>query len=173
MTNWRVVHGDILDHLADGLICSANPSLNLSGGVGGAFSLRYGDEMQHYLHQFLADNQRRTMGLGTAVIAPACGSPYVAVAHAVSVDAFYDTDAESILAAYNAAILGLSQVGCRSIVSACLGCGYGRVSESAFANLARKLVQMKYPTVVDIALISTNDILAAILQRVVEQPPYG
>jgi hypothetical protein len=49
MTSWRVAHGDLLDTDADGLLCSANPSLNLSGGVGGAFSMRFGPEMQTFL----------------------------------------------------------------------------------------------------------------------------
>ena len=50
MTHWDVSHSDLLDSVADGLLCSANPNLNLSGGVGGAFALRYGDEMQSFLH---------------------------------------------------------------------------------------------------------------------------
>jgi hypothetical protein len=53
MTQWCVSSADILDAKADGLICSANPNLNLSGGVGGAFLLRYGTEMQDFLHGHL------------------------------------------------------------------------------------------------------------------------
>jgi len=37
---WYVRHGDVLDVAADALVCPANVYLNLSGGVGGAFSLR-------------------------------------------------------------------------------------------------------------------------------------
>jgi O-acetyl-ADP-ribose deacetylase (regulator of RNase III) len=37
---WRVRHGDILDVAADVLVCSANPFLTLSGGVGGSNAVR-------------------------------------------------------------------------------------------------------------------------------------
>lgn len=39
MTIWAASVGEILDLAADALICSANPQLNLSGGVGGGFLL--------------------------------------------------------------------------------------------------------------------------------------
>ena len=51
---WLVRGGDILDVSADVLICSANVYLNLSGGVGGAFLLRYGTSMQDALQDYLA-----------------------------------------------------------------------------------------------------------------------
>lgn len=43
---WIVKQGDILAEPADVLVCSANVSLNLSGGVGGEILRRYGDGMQ-------------------------------------------------------------------------------------------------------------------------------
>jgi len=33
MTQWHIVHTDILDYPAEGLLCTAIPNLNLSGGV--------------------------------------------------------------------------------------------------------------------------------------------
>ena len=49
----RLHHGDVLDVEADVLICSANVSLNLSGGVGGALMGRYGEGLQQELHGHL------------------------------------------------------------------------------------------------------------------------
>lgn len=43
---WTLKSGDILDEPADVLVCSANVFQNLSGGVGGAILLRYGDAVQ-------------------------------------------------------------------------------------------------------------------------------
>ena len=51
---WTVKQGDILNKKADVLICLANVSLNLSGGVGGEILRRYGDDMQQELHVYLA-----------------------------------------------------------------------------------------------------------------------
>ena len=76
---WRVWHGDILDVPADILICSANVYLTLSGGVGGAFLLRYGPEMQENLRQYLTARGVRHVPRGSVVEMPPCGSPYRAV----------------------------------------------------------------------------------------------
>src|SRR5262245_23289113 len=96
MTRWQVLCGDLLDLPADGLICSANPQLNLSGGVGGAFSLRHGPAMQEFLHNYLRDRQLKHILPGSVVVAPGCGSHFQAVAHAVAIDVFYGTNAALI-----------------------------------------------------------------------------
>lgn len=88
MAHWHIIHDDILDQHADGLLSSANPSLNLSGGVSGAFELRYGNAMQRYLHSYLADSDMRFLAPGKSVVTPPFGSPFLAVAHGVSIDAF-------------------------------------------------------------------------------------
>ena len=156
MTRWRIKHGDILDHPADGLLCSANPNLNLSGGVGGAFSLRYGSEMQTFLHDYLRDQSLNHIRPGDSVIAPPCGSPFIAIAHAASIDAFYDTDVDTIIKTYDSAIRGLVAQNCRTIAAACLGCGYGRVTDDTFASVSAKLRDMHYDDVTEITLVTTN-----------------
>ncbi|QDU94740.1 macro domain-containing protein [Lignipirellula cremea] len=98
MPVWQMIHGDLLDLEADGLLCSANPQRNLSGGVGGAFLLRYGPAMQTYLHDERGQREPPYVGPGQAVVAPGCGSPCLAVAHAVAIDAFYNTTTDSIAA---------------------------------------------------------------------------
>jgi O-acetyl-ADP-ribose deacetylase (regulator of RNase III) len=83
---WQLHHGDILDVPADVLVCSANVYLTLSGGVGGAFLLRYGPAMQQALFQSMADRNKRHVESGEVVTMEPFGSPYRAVLHAVAVD---------------------------------------------------------------------------------------
>lgn len=169
MTRWRVVHGEILDVPAEGLICSANPSLNLSGGVGGAFLVRFGEEMQSYLHSRLRETGSRYISPGTAIVAPPCGSPFRAVAHAVAIDAFYDTDAAKIVQAYESAIAGLLGEGCRTMAAACIGCGYGRCSTDEFRRAAYALMQSSRATPVDeFVFVTTNADLAEALTVLIE-----
>lgn len=171
MTRWHVVHGEILDVPADGLICSANPSLNLSGGVGGAFLVRYGEAMQTFLHDWLKTRSFRYLAPGDAVVAPPCGSSFRAVAHAVAIDAFYDTDAAKIVRAYEAAIEGLLAEGCRKIAAACLGCGYGRCSTEEFLQAVRTLVQSSRAAAVDeFVFVTTNADLAEALTELIDAP---
>lgn len=170
MAEWRIVHGEILDVRADGLLCSANPSLNLSGGVGGAFLLRYGSEMQTFLHDHLRRNNLRYVSPENAVVAPSCGSPYQAVAHAVAIDAFYGTNNDRIVATYQAALNALARAGCRSVVSACLGCGYGRCSPTEFASAIQRVIAIPFDNLESVTLATTNAELAELLASVMRHP---
>ena len=137
MTVWTATVGDLLDVSAEALICSANPLLNLSGGVGGALLLRYGDAMQVFLHDWLQRSGRRFVTPGTVVAVPPCGSPYRVVLHAVAIDALYHTSAELISQTYYTAFALASVNGCRTVASACLACGYGRATPETFAAAMR------------------------------------
>lgn len=101
---WQVHQGDILDVPADVLICSANVYLTLSGGVGGALLLRYGPEMQQRLNAHLQTLGTRHVAPGEVVAVDGCSSPYLAVLHAVAVDAFYESTVESVAAVVSLAL---------------------------------------------------------------------
>lgn len=52
MTIWSAWSGEIFEIEADALICSANPRLELSGGVGGELRRRFGEAMQAWDESF-------------------------------------------------------------------------------------------------------------------------
>jgi O-acetyl-ADP-ribose deacetylase len=168
MTRWQIAKGDILDFVADGLICSANVQLNLSGGVGGAILLRYGNEMQRWLHRYLGEKNLRHLPAGECVFAPSCGTSYIAVAHAISIDGFYDTNAELIDKTYLAAINGLAERKCRSIVAACLGCGYGRFPPAEFAEVIKRLCYKSYDQIDRITLVTSNQEIVEIISEILK-----
>ena len=170
MTRWHVSNADILDAKADGLICSANPNLNLSGGVGGAFLLRYGSEMQDFLHGHLRSTGQRFIQPGNAVVAPPCGSTYKAIAHAVAINAFYDTNCDFIRSAYESAIRQLAAASCRTMSAACLACGYGRCSIANFIESIEPLIAKPYSNVDIITLVTTNIELADAIAAIVAAP---
>jgi O-acetyl-ADP-ribose deacetylase (regulator of RNase III) len=138
MTIWTASVGEILELSADALICSANPQLNLSGGVGGEFLLRYGESMQQFLHEWLRRPGVRFVTPGSVVAAPSCGSTFRVVLHAVAIDAFYDTSTEVIAQAYGNAFGEAARLGCRTVASACLACGYGRATPETFVGAIRR-----------------------------------
>lgn len=168
MTRWSVIHGDLLDCKADGLICSANPHLNLSGGVGGAFALRYGGAMQSFLHSHLRELDQPFIRPGTAVLAPPSGSPFRAVSHGVSIDGFYETTTETIVQTYLQAFDQLAGAQCRSVVAACLGCGYGRVSASEFKQVIETLLNHEFP-IESVSLGTTDEELADVIRDTLER----
>jgi O-acetyl-ADP-ribose deacetylase (regulator of RNase III) len=164
MTQWHVVHADLLELPADGLVCSANPSLNLSGGVGGALLMRYGNELQEFLHAWLQQQQLRQVPPGSVVVSPGFQSPFRHIAHAVAIDVFYDTSAELIFQTYQAALQALATAGCRTIAAACLGCGYGRCPEGEFLKSIERLIATPIENVDRVTLATTNESLAEALR---------
>lgn len=175
MTTWSASVGEILDVLAEALICSANPQLNLSGGVGGELLRRYGPAMQQYLRDWLQQSSQAHVAPGTVVVAPSSGSPYRFVLHAVAVDAFYDTSAEIITQALEVALTEASRRGCRTVVSACLGCGYGRAKPELFALAVRPLMGRTLPGVERVEFRSRDaEVIEAVRQAItagIETPP--
>jgi O-acetyl-ADP-ribose deacetylase (regulator of RNase III) len=156
MTIWAASVGEILDLSADALICSANPQLNLSGGVGGEFLLRYGESMQRYLHDWLRRSACRFVTPGAVVAAPSCGSPFRVVLHAVAIDAFYDTSPDVITQAYGNAFAEASRMGCRVIASACLACGYGRATSEMFVSAIGRYLRGSVAGIERVEFRSTN-----------------
>jgi O-acetyl-ADP-ribose deacetylase len=171
MTIWKLKHGEILDLKADGLICSANVQLNLSGGVGGAILLRYGDEMQRWLHDFLREKKLKYLRPGECVIAPPSGTPYKAVAHAVAIDGFYETSPDFVEQTYGAALRELAELGCHTVVAACLGCGYGRFPASEFVKVIASVSRKVHTGIDQVTLVTTNSEIVDALRPHLGQTP--
>lgn len=155
--NWNITTGDILRFPADGLIASANPDLNLSGGVGGALLQKYGLEFQDLLRQARPAN-RRLLSPGECVVTPGPGTDFRFIAHAVAVDTFYDWTIHGIQNAYQTSIAELQARGCRTLTASCLACGYGRCSAEPFWQAIR-------PVLLD---ITTRDIHVQFVSRDIE-----
>ncbi|HXG12799.1 MAG TPA: macro domain-containing protein [Gemmataceae bacterium] len=149
---WQLSHGDILDVPADVLVCSANVFLALSGGVGGAFLLRYGDAMQAALNRYLTDRGLRSVGRGEVVEMPPCGSSYRAVLHAVAVDAFYNSSAEVVRSVIDDSLRRAAARSARRVALAAVGTGYGRLSMAEFARGLTPLLERAYPPVEEVVL---------------------
>jgi len=144
---WRVQCGNILDESADILICSANPFLTMSGGVGGAYLLRYGNAVQDELRQHLAAMNVRFAPRGSVVKTSAGGGPYAALLHAVGVDALYATTPEAIRETLRAALGMAAELNATKVTVAAIGTGYGRMSASDFARALAPLLKEDLPQV--------------------------
>jgi O-acetyl-ADP-ribose deacetylase (regulator of RNase III) len=116
--------------------------------------------MQTFLHDHLRVKRLRLIQPGQSVLAPPCGSPFTAVAHAVAIDVFYDTNADIIQATYLNSIAELIAANCTSIAAACLGCGYGRCAIDEFVKSIRGLVAHSFPLLNSVVFVTTNPDLA-------------
>ncbi|MEM9414742.1 MAG: macro domain-containing protein [Planctomycetota bacterium] len=159
-TEWRLIASDILDVAADVLICSANPHLNLSGGVGGSFLLRYGDEMQRLLHQSLEAQGKRFVDQGEVIAMPPCGSPYQAVLHAVGVDGFYQSSPKIVGDVVSKALGIADEYGAEHVALSAIATGFGRMPVADFADGIRHLLKVNYSSIrrVTICMSKPEDI---------------
>ncbi len=75
--------GDVLSEPADVLISTANPWLNLSGGVNGAIREAVGPDLQTELHELLKQQGMSALPAGNVVRSNAYTLPFKHILHAV------------------------------------------------------------------------------------------
>ncbi len=126
-------HGDILDIPADALVCSANPFLTLSGGVGGAFLMRYGGDMQDALNRELALRGVRHVPQGTMLPMLPFASPYRVVLHAVAVDGLYQSTPDIVTKLLGVCLVEARKHKAKRIAIPALATGYGKLTLEQFA----------------------------------------
>ena len=157
---WHGHQGDLLDVPAEVLVCSANVYLALSGGVGGAFLLRYGPAMQEELQEYLSRRGIRHVEQGDVVAMPPCGSPYRGVLHAVAVDGVYQSSSTVVASVLAKSLHQAAALGARTVAVAAVATGYGRMSMQDFAAGLRLVVKQTFPPLkqATIGLRSPSDI---------------
>ena len=138
-THWHIYSGDILDISADALICSANTQLNMSGGVGGAIMLRYGEQMQQELWCYRKNNNISSVPVGTVIQTTPAGTPYNLVVHAVAIDVFYQTNSNIIITTLRRALTLCAQNNAKTVALSALATGYGRYPIEKFAECIRMI----------------------------------
>jgi O-acetyl-ADP-ribose deacetylase (regulator of RNase III) len=149
---WQVHQGDILDIAADVLVCSANVYLTLSGGVGGAFLLRYGEAMQNELQQYLKDRGLRHVEQGDLIATSPCGSPYRAVLHAVAVNGFYESSASTAATLLRESLRRAAALSARSVAVPALATGHGRLTMTEFASAVAAVMGEHFPPVARVVI---------------------
>ena len=156
---WQVYQGNILDVSADVLVCSANVFLALSGGVGGAFLLRYGPAMQEALQCYLNERGIRHVERGDVISLPSCGSPYRAVLHAVAVNGFYESSPTVVAEILTESLRQAAALTASTVALTAVATGYGRMSMPDFAVGLRRVVGDAFPPLerVTIGLRSSFD----------------
>jgi len=142
--NVVVTVGDVLDAAADVLISTANPWLNMSGGVNGAIREREPD-IQSELRAHLESVGESAIPAGSVVQTSAGSLPFSHIIHAVAIDPFYDSShqivADTLTAAFNLAV----SLGAKSIAMPTLATGYGPMTIDAFARAFAESVVGRFP----------------------------
>ncbi len=161
-----VVIGDVLKTPADVLISTANPWLNLSGGVNGAIREVAGPGLQLQLHQLLHDRAVKAVPVGTVVRSDSFGLPFKHILHVVAIDPFYDTSAELVKAAFAKAMGMAIELKAATISSPMLATGYGPLSVEEFASAIAPALKDLQLQPLSLNLVVRREEHASILRKV-------
>jgi O-acetyl-ADP-ribose deacetylase (regulator of RNase III) len=139
----EVAVGDVLEASADVLISTANPWLNMSGGVNGAICEQC-PEIQQELHSWLEENFKTSIPAGTATKTSAGSLPFSHIVHAVAIDPFYDSSLELVSKTLVAAFDMVLGLGAKTVSMPTLATGFGPLSHEEFGFAFRKCIIGQY-----------------------------
>ena len=133
MTEIAVKVGDLLDEAADVIVSTANPWLNMSGGVNGAVLSRGGEKVQEELHLYLRNLGKSAVEPGTVVLTSPGPLRARQILHAVAIDPFYDSSIEAIECTLRTVLTESRRLGAKTVAMPALATGYGHLSMEQFA----------------------------------------
>ena len=154
---WSLKEGNIIDEPADVLICSANVSLNLSGGVGADLLGRFGTKMQKELHGIVAVRSPRAARQGEVFMYTGSELPYKAVLHAVAVDGWYHSSPDSVRAIIEKSFQMAMSLGARKVSLTALATGFGDLTLGDFAEALRPLLDRDFPPIKEVCIRLMED----------------
>ena len=167
--NVSVTVGDVLDAVADVLVCPANPWLNMAGGVGSAILARGGDQIRSELQSFLTSLGKPVVNSGSVILTDAGSLPFKHILHAVAIGPLYDSSIELVRQALEACFERAASLGARSISVPALATGYGQLSISSFAKAVAPIVRRDWPPLTTVNLVMFTDEIAATVREVLGQ----
>lgn len=132
--------GDVLQCPADVLISTANPWLNLSGGVNGAILSSAGPTIQDELHSYLKSLGISAVAAGTVVKSGAGNLPFQCILHAVAIDPFYDSSIDLVGQTLRTALAMVIERGAQTVASPTLATGYGPLTIPDFGRAISPLL---------------------------------
>jgi len=142
--NIVVTVGDVLKTPADVLISTANPWLNMSGGVNGAIHNR-DPSIQTELRDYLKSIDQSAIPASSVVRTSAGDLPYAHIIHAVAIDPFYDSSLEIVTNTLAAAFQLAVSLDAQTIAMPTLATGYGPITIKAFAHAFVDSVVGRFP----------------------------
>jgi O-acetyl-ADP-ribose deacetylase len=166
MVEINVEVGDLLDEVADVIVASGNPWLNMSGGVNGAILARGGEAIQEELRAHLRDLGKPAVVPGTVVATGPGPLRAKKILHAVAIDPFYDSSVEMVRETVEHALTLARELGAKSVAMPALATGYGHLSIEQFAEAFARSMLADWSPIERIAVIVRNRENAIAIQEV-------
>jgi O-acetyl-ADP-ribose deacetylase (regulator of RNase III) len=144
----RILVGDVLDVPADVLISTANPWLQMTGGVNLKIILRPQGEFVHEeLQQYLRSTGQRYVPPGTVVRTGPASLPVRHILHAVSITPSYESSVHLVAETIVAALTQARELAARTVSLPALATGFGPLSMEEFAAALGQALQRDWSPV--------------------------
>lgn len=154
----KIQVGDVLEVAADVLISTANPWLNLSGGVNGAILSAVGSSIQDELHLHFKNLGVSAVPAGTVVQSQAGSLPFKVILHAVAIDPFYESSIELVRQTLAKALDLAIELKAKTISAPTLATGYGPMSIDEFGKaLAPLASERRFDSLVLTVVVRSED----------------
>lgn len=154
---WILKTGNLLDEPADLPVCSANPHLTLSGGVGSDALARFGPAMQEALGQIVQKRSPHFIPQGEVITYSDNSLPYRAVLHAVAIDGWYDSSPQIIQEIVAKSLNLAAGFAARRVALAALATGFGHLSLAEFAEGIRPLMGRGFSPIEEVCICLLED----------------
>jgi O-acetyl-ADP-ribose deacetylase len=163
----EILVGNVLDVPADVLISTANPWLQMTGGVNLAIIVRPKDELVHAeLQQFLRERLARFVEPGT-VVCTGPGSLVVKhILHAVSIDRSYDSSVQLVASTLGRALGRARELGARVVSTPALATGFGPLSMEEFATALKQATEQDWSPLETLKVVLKSEEAAEAVRRV-------
>lgn len=160
-----VLVGDVFEYGADVLICSANPWLNMSGGVGGEILRRTGHRIQAELRNWLASTASASVAPGTVFCTSAGDLPFRHILHAVAIDPFYESSLSLVETTLERAFDMARTIRANSLAMPALATGYGRLSIEVFGQAFAAVLKKDWSPLHQVNLVVRSEENAKLILR--------
>jgi O-acetyl-ADP-ribose deacetylase (regulator of RNase III) len=133
---------NILDVPADVLVSTANPWLQMTGGVNLGIIVRSNGELVfEELQAYLRSIGKKMVEPGTVVCTGPGSLPVKKILHAVAIDPSYDSSVELVTKTIIKALSQARQLNARTITLAALATGFGPLSMEDFATALQQALE--------------------------------
>jgi O-acetyl-ADP-ribose deacetylase (regulator of RNase III) len=165
--NVQVLAGNILDVPADVLVSTANPWLQMTGGVNLAILVRpQGEEVYAELQQYLRDAGKTMVDPGTVVGTGPGSLPVKKILHAVSIDPSYDSSIELVRDTIIRALSQASTLGAQTVTLAALATGFGPLLMEEFAQALQQALEQDWTSLEALTVVVKQEEEAARIREV-------
>ena len=169
--NVIVRQGDVLDEHVDVRLCSANPTLGMTGGVNGALLLRGAESIQRELKDHLSGLRRMHVEPGSVIRTGPGPLAVKHILHSVGVNMFYESSVDLVRGLLIAALREASRLGAMTVATPALATGYGPLSMSQFGEALQGALQEDYPGLRELRVVLRSPESVAEVTEILRRSP--